>query len=185
MINCDKCDGSGSHATHSRCARCLGTGQALVGVSYAGIGSRETPDTHLVDMENIGMRLALKGWTLRSGHAKGADMAFERACRLVGGRSLIRVATMEPQALAHASMFHPAWDKCDEHAKALHARNSLIMMGDWLDDPVKFVVCWTKGAAVTGGTGQALRIAAAMKIPVFNIADPRHAQNLYNWLAVS
>lgn len=182
-MTCDKCGGSGSHSTHSRCARCLGSGQAMVGVSYAGIGSRETPETHLMDMENIAMRLALKGWLLRSGGAKGADTAFARGCKVVAGHMITRIATMEPLALAHASLFHPAWDKCDEHARALHARNSLVMMGDWLDDPVKFVVCWTPNAEVTGGTGQALRIAAALTIPVFNIADPHRCKALLDWLA--
>ncbi len=151
---------------------------------YAGIGSRETPLPIIREMENVAMQLAIRGWTLRSGAAKvpiinrpadtdSADLAFERGCSVIGGKSVIRVATLWQPALDHAAQYHPNWAACNEHAKALHARNSLIMLSD---DPinapvlVNAVVCWTEGGAVKGGTGQALRIAAAYSIPVFNLA---------------
>jgi hypothetical protein len=151
---------------------------------YAGVGSRETPLPIIREMENIGMRMALLGWTLRSGKAKppligrkpdtdSADLAFERGCNMVGGKAVIRVATLWQPALDHAATFHPNWSACSEHARALHARNSQIMLGDSdtdFNDPVAVVVCWTEGGAVKGGTGQALRIAAAKNIPVFNLA---------------
>jgi hypothetical protein len=34
-------------------------------------------------------------------------------------------------------------------------------------------LCWTKGAAGGGGTGQAIRIARSRDIPVFDLADPK------------
>ena len=57
------------------------------------------------------------------------------------------------------------------------------MLGDDLDQPVSFVVCWTPGGEVTGGTGQALRIAAdpQYNIPVFNLALHR-PEALWEWL---
>lgn len=45
---------------------------------YTGIGSRNTPANILELMEDIAFKLAEKGWTLRSGGAKGADSAFEK-----------------------------------------------------------------------------------------------------------
>lgn len=150
---------------------------------YAGIGARMTPTDVLNQMRNIAVQLALRGWALRSGGAKGADTAFEQATKLVGGYKMIRCATLHKPLMEHAAMFHPAWDKLDLTAQALHARNSAIMLGDWLDDPVSFVVCWTPDAAIKGGTGQALRIAGAYGVPVFNLAEAGAESRLWEHLS--
>lgn len=197
-MTCDKCNGTGKFtigaASDYQCSRCLGTGQAMIGASYAGIGSRETPLPVIREMENIAMQLALRGFVLRSGAAKpkpdapvdtdSADLAFERGAAIVKGRKIIRVPTVSPAAMEHAARYHPNWSACNEHARALHARNSLIMLGDWLDDPVRFVVCWTAGGKIAGGTGQALRIAVdpMYNIPVFNLAIPGAVATLWSWL---
>jgi hypothetical protein len=47
-------------------------------IKYAGIGARKTPEEVLQVMERAGRILGSRGYTLRSGHAAGADMAFER-----------------------------------------------------------------------------------------------------------
>lgn len=44
---------------------------------YAGIGSRKTPQEVLIKMVKIANRLEQLGFHLRSGHAPGADQAFE------------------------------------------------------------------------------------------------------------
>jgi hypothetical protein len=36
---------------------------------------------------------------------------------------------------------------------------------------VEFVVCWTKHGGEVGGTAQAMRVARAHAIPIFNLAD--------------
>ena len=48
----------------------------------------------------------------------------------------------------------------------LHARNYLII------NKVNFIVCWTPNGKVTGGTGQAIRMAASMGIKVYNLGNP-------------
>lgn len=169
MTTCTNCNGSGKVQHGWNCARCFGTGDQAQRV-YAGIGSRETPQPILDKMTLIGTMLGARGFALRSGGAKGADTVFETGCDLVNGRKVIRVGTGWQPALDHAARYHPNWQACDEQARMLHARNSLVMVGDWFDQPVEFVVCWTPNAAVTGGTGQALRIASALNIPVFNLA---------------
>lgn len=182
MTQCQRCNDTRVIAISPNrgmvCTNCIGTHK------YAGIGNRQTPADVGKIMTSTAMRLAMSGWILRSGEAKqpipsppdtvSADLAFEAGCDLVNKRAkVIRVPTESQKALDHAAQFHPNWSACSEYAKALHARNSLIMLGDWLDDPVRFVVCWTPDGAVTGGTGQALRIAAAYSIPVVNLAvDP-------------
>jgi hypothetical protein len=75
-----------------------------------------------------------------------------------------------PAAYEIAKKYHPGWWSLPAAAKTLHARNAHIILGDGLDDPVKFVSCWTKSGRVTGGTGQAIRMAEALGIPVFNFA---------------
>lgn len=154
-------------------------------VKYAGIGSRETPMPVLIQMEMLGALFGARGFLLRSGKAKGADTAFEVGCDKVRGNKLIRVATIWKPALEHAARYHPNWEACDRHAQALHARNSLVMLGDRFDDPVDFVCCWTPGGRIEGGTGQALRIAADpfYAIPVFNLAIDGAHDAMWQWIA--
>lgn len=45
---------------------------------YTGIGSRETPEDFLKLFTQVARYLEIKGFTLRSGHARGADYAFEK-----------------------------------------------------------------------------------------------------------
>lgn len=139
---------------------------------YAGVGSQETPTSHLVEMFNIAYRLASNGFTLRSGGAKGADEAFEKGCDLIKGeKEIFRPSFATQQMIEHASIFHPAWGKLTDYQRRLMGRNSAIILGQDLNDPVDFVVCWTVGGLASGGTGQGLRIAKAYKIPVFNLYD--------------
>jgi len=162
-------------------------------MNYAGIGPRETPAPIADMMFLIAMNLAQRGLTLRSGGAhqkpnsapntKSADLVFEAGCDAVGGAKVIRTPTIWQPALDHAARYHPAWDKLDLYKhKQYHARNSLIIMGDTLDDPVNFVVTYTPGGELVGGTAQGLRIAYAHSIPVFNLAHIAHQTALWDWI---
>lgn len=150
----------------------------------AGIGARATPMPVLATIEQIGMMLAMRGIAGRSGGAAGANTAFHRGYAVINPLLL----TVFPGHIGHylswqdhAAKFHPNWAACDEHARKLHARNSAIICGPSLNEPVDAVVCWTEGGAVAGGTGQALRIAAAYSIPVFNLAVTT-ADALWSWI---
>lgn len=135
---------------------------------YAGIGSRKTPPKVLARMERIAVGLREAGFFLESGGATGADSAFSSGAG--GLQKVWSVSDATPEALALAARFHPAWDKCGDYARKLHARNGLIILGASLDHPVEFVVCWTPRGEILGGTGQALRLAQFFRIPVFNLA---------------
>lgn len=134
---------------------------------YAGIGSRETPWGVCVQMEHIATQLKNMGYTLRSGGAQGADSAFERGAG--GKKEIFRASDATPASLELASKYHPAWHRCSDYAKKLHARNGFQILGRDLFSPSRFVVCWTKDGGPTGGTGQAIRLATAYQIPVFNL----------------
>lgn len=153
-------------------------------MKYAGIGSRKTPSLIEMNMRTLGYSLALRGFILRSGRARGADQAFEKGARSGGGICEIYEARRDTPWTwyNHAAMFHPTWFKCSSDARILHARNSAIMLGPELNDPVQFVCCWTVDGQATGGTGQALRIAEHHNIPVFNMFNDPTAEMLFKWL---
>lgn len=147
---------------------------------YAGIGARTTPPAMLDWMTQMAAVLCSRGYLLRSGGAKGADRAFERSHPNPLTKSIFRADDATPEAYDLAAKYHPAWERCDQYAQALHARNGMILLGQYLNDPVDFVVCWTPGAQVVGGTAQALRLAEAYRIKVYNAADQAQILELYD-----
>ena len=146
---------------------------------YAGIGSRETPADVMVRMTTIARRLAGLGYVLRSGGADGADTAFEDGAGQakeiwvpwIGFRDNPSTLTPVPDAFPIAEKYHPNWQRCSPAARKLHARNVHQVLGADLRTPVEFVLCWTKDGGVSGGTGQAIRIALGMQIPVYFLND--------------
>lgn len=168
--------------------------------TYAGIGSRETPREIMSVMWRIARRLEARGWVLHSGGAVGADTAFELGVReRVAGYDaehpanahvflpwrgfndanrqrfgLLGGEVIEPtkQATELAQRFHPAWHRLSEGVRKFMVRNCYQVLGPDLRSPVRCVVCWTKDGKASGGTGQALRIAAAYGVPIFNLHDP-------------
>lgn len=143
-------------------------------IVYAGIGSRETPQEVLEYMTELACVWAESGCILRSGGARGADTAFEKGA---SAKEIYRPEDATPEALTHAAKFHPNWHACGPYARKLHARNSIIMLGPSLNDPVDLVVCWTPNGVKMGGTAQALRIADYYKITVVNLGDEVYGFN--------
>lgn len=155
---------------------------------YAGIGSRETPLEILTLFENIGSFLGENNFILRSGHASGADQAFEKGCDKVNGQKEIylpwssfegsdsHLIVNDPKAFEIAKDFHPYWHNLKDGAKKLQARNSHQVLGWDLRTLSKFIICWTKNGKGQGGTGQALRIAKAYGIPIFDVGIYRYVE---------
>jgi len=133
---------------------------------YAGIGSRDTPDYVLKKMKRIAENLS--NMTLRSGGAKGADSAFESSAN---NKEIFRAEDATKEAIELSSKYHPNWNACSDYTKKLHGRNAMIILGENLDSPVEFVICWTKGGKGQGGTGQALRIAKDYGIKVYDLGE--------------
>lgn len=159
---------------------------------YAGVGSRETPDEILKVMDLFANAIATES-LLRTGAAEGADQAFEFGAVLGGGQHEIylpwkgyngrpdgTITNPGKDALELAEYYHPNWKALKQGARKLHARNGYIVLGPKLYDPVEMVVCWTQDGSLdgtggrSGGTGQALRIAADYDIPVLNLQRPDH-----------
>lgn len=64
---------------------------------------------------------------------------------------------------------HPYFRGLSTFALKAHMRNSMIVFGEKHDRPVLRVFCWTRGGEAVGGTGMAIRMANAAKIPVENL----------------
>lgn len=160
-------------------------------LTYAGIGSRQTPAAIQAQMRRVAMRLCSLGLVLRSGGAQGADAAFESGVPASDAKQIFlpwggfngnaspRHGVCEP-ALNLAASLHPAWHRLTPAAQKLMARNCYQILGKTLDDPVAFVLCWTPDGCEsedtrsqsTGGTGRAIALATRHGIPVFNLANP-------------
>lgn len=154
--------------------------------AYAGIGSRSTPPRIWPAIQDVAIKLAKCDYILRSGAADGADAIFERAALSVAGSVEIflpwpcfnghgsKRSIPHPDAFEIAANAHPAWHRCSDAARKLHARNVHQVLGQDLITPSKFVVCWTPGGAVVGGTATAIRVAQRHGIAVHNLAieDP-------------
>lgn len=160
--------------------------------SYAGIGSRQTPPDVLQIMTDFAKVAAGEGWVLRSGAAPGADAAFERGADAGDGSKEIFIPwknfqgsssslfTSTQAALNIATTLHPMWSSLRPAVKTLITRNVHQVLGRTVDDPCKFVVCWTPDGCEsraeysirTGGTGTAICLASDRSIPVFNLRNP-------------
>ncbi|MBW8191352.1 hypothetical protein K0504_09910 [Neiella marina] len=180
--------------------------------AYAGIGARATPAPILNIMTELGRLLAYKGVVLRSGAANGADSAFESGCDqycqsanvapdqqkqiFLPWNNFNNRNTTESGVLHHdlktaqflARRYHKSWRHLNAQSRLLMARNSLQILGCDLRQYARFVICWTPDGSLTGrdrksgGTGQALRIAYAYNIPVYNLYRDDHLQLAHNWL---
>ena len=163
---------------------------------YAGIGPRKTPEPYLSMMTKIAAQLAVSDWILSSGHAAGADEAFEigtpykhiflpwegyRNGRSDGKTTGVLVPTQKQ--LEIAERYHPAWHRCSDTVRLLLARNVAIMLGETLETPVEMVVTWMPPGIYQGGTSHALRMASGYGIPVFNIRLPEDQKGLVEYVS--
>lgn len=170
---------------------------------YAGIGSRNTPESILTTMHQLAEVLAKNNFILRSGAANGADSAFEIGCDYVNGEKEIwlpwegfnnHVNTNLYPTNNHFSIaetLHPAWHKLRPGAKKLHARNVGQILGKDIHSPVSFVICWTPDGCeshstrtkITGGTGTAIGLASQYNIPIFNLKNQKSYDQIMNIIA--
>lgn len=151
--------------------------------SYTGIGSRDTPSDIMELMTMMAKHLSRNNWILRSGGAGGADQAFEAGCDNVNGskeiyipwanfeKSNSKLIVSNPKSFEMAEKYHPYWHNLSSGAKKLQARNCHQVLGSDLKSPSNLVICYTKNGKGQGGTGQAIRIAKAYNIPIFDCGN--------------
>lgn len=159
---------------------------------YTGIGSRSTPNLILEAFRTLGRTLAEEGYTLRSGRAEGADSYFEIGAREVQGDCEIYIpwenfagnaallqypaiilptaGDLYEKAKESVINFHPAPGRLNKGGMKLMMRNYMQIYGTNTENPLlsDFVICYTSDGKASGGTGQAIRIAKSLNIPIFN-----------------
>lgn len=151
---------------------------------YTGIGSRETPIDIQILMSELAFALANDNWVLRSGGAEGADSAFESTATKkriylpwdgFNGKLVDNITyRVPPYNEDFVNDYHPSADFLSAAAKKLMSRNTYQVLGDDLNTPSSFIVCWTAGGKLNGGTAQALRIASSYHIPIYNLYNSKH-----------
>lgn len=157
-------------------------------MNVSGIGSRSLNEFQLTLCRDLGIQVVASGGFLHSGAAPGADQAFmsgggtideqrvfahlpwptyERGHILY--RSYHSVCPPYPANYeALAAECHPAWHRLSRGARALHIRNVSIVTP--FGKPVDLVLAFpnpTKPGG--GGTGQGIRIAERLGIPVVDL----------------
>lgn len=161
---------------------------------YAGIGSRDTPE-HIQDkMRAIAEILERKKYTLRSGGAIGADLAFESGVnrnKEIFYTESYRIndgyyVEYEESDLQFADKilkeYHPAYKPGGTGVKSkgkrqLLSRNTFQIFGVGETKNSEFIVCYTPDGTEsvtsweTGGTGQAIRVAYDYGIPIYNLKN--------------
>ena len=157
-------------------------------ITYAGIGSRTITKEEESLIIKISETLSSKRLVVYSGNAEGSDIAFQTGskgkCVLMlpwhkfnesmydVNNSLANYSLgKSKEALLTVDKYHPAALNLSFGAKAMMARNWHQIAGYDIYPQVSFVVCCAdvSNGKVSGGTGQACRIAEDLGIPVFNI----------------
>lgn len=152
--------------------------------TYAGIGGRNTPLEIALKMIEISSKLSSLDYTLRSGGANGADSAFETGCHANKEiylpwkkfnnnlSDLYLPWNIDKMFLDIIKQVNPEILNCSHAVISLHARNCQQILGEHLDSPCDFVLCWTdRDRTWFGGTMFAIKLAELNHIPVINMLD--------------
>jgi hypothetical protein len=153
---------------------------------YSGVGSRETPPHIRKALTLIARELEALGYTLRSGGADGADMAFEEGVTSLkeiylpwkgfNGNSS-KLFTVTQEAITLARTIHAAPDRLTQVTEKFHGRNCYQVLGLDLKTPSDFLICYTKDGVAIGGTRTAIVLAQKNNIPVLNLGKFREYQS--------
>lgn len=164
-------------------------------IAYAGIGSRAITPAETKKIHDLSSELAKLNFVVYSGNAEGSDVAFQRGS---GGKCVLFLPWLsfnrqvfDPvapgAALAHYDVgdtllgrisvqrYHPRPTSLSQGAHRMMCRNYHQVAGydapGEARPPASFVVCCADSTptGVAGGTGQAVRIAADLGVPIWNI----------------
>lgn len=168
--------------------------------AYAGTGNRETPPDVLTRMKSLAKLLDQFGYTLRVGGMDGPEEAFEAGVEKAelhlpwrdfnNRQSKSYFNSDEIKTIA--KMFHPTFDGLKPAIQAFLCKNVRMVLGKDLKSPARFIVCWSEDGAETssertnktGSIGHVISLAAAMKIPVFNLGKPDAESRLKAFLEI-
>lgn len=156
-------------------------------MTYAGIGSRETPVEIKDKMTKIAQKLEKLGYTLNTGKVSwgddGADQAFAKG---TDKKELFGPETANNVTRVIAKEIHPNPNALKNTVLNLMASSTNQVFGKNLDTPVDFVLYYAKPSnnpiRPQGGTGQAVEMANRKGIPTINMIDSNWEEQLINVL---
>lgn len=175
---------------------------------YAGIGSKSTPQDIQDEMKKFATIAFENKWILRSGCTDGADSAFESGVPFAESsavelfvpwkgyseRENVIIEQLKPldDARLIASQYSLGWEKLSPPVKLTLTCNVRQILGDTLDKPVSFVLCWTSDGCESratrtdesGSTGLAIALADAAGIPIINMKNERWQQRVTEVMAL-
>lgn len=174
-------------------------------MKYAGIGHRKgnVPTEKALLMVEIGFLLAESGYTLHSGNATGSDHYFHVGCKHGEGDAKIflpwkrynHTQNTEDTILLPKSRFKEAYEILLHHeilhgevtgmSKKFFCRNVAQILGEDLNSPVDFVVCYTYNGKHEGGTGIATQLAEKLDIPIYNLFYDKYDLDFFGKLVGS
>lgn len=161
---------------------------------YTGVGSRETPAEVLQVMHDLAVKMNEIGLTLRSGHAKGADQAFESRAnafdvylpkngflgRYAGTNGSKRYVDaqqipnyVQAKQILKETLDPNHFSRLNGFSLQAHTRNVYQVLGDDLNTPSEVLYCWTEKGAEVGGTATAIKLAKRYGVKVVNLGDPK------------
>lgn len=167
-------------------------------IAYVGAGMSTAPQEILDLMEDAAQALAAEGLHLRAGCGLGPTEVFIREARKYGTCSIFipaltfgNLSVDQPgvygpftegfadiqHATNYARKFHPSWPGLAGSVQMLMTAVSYQFLGPQLDDPPRFVLCWTPDGIGGDTTGQIIRLAQAFNITIFDLGvmDPNDA----------
>lgn len=162
---------------------------------YTGVGSRDLPPEVAPRIRLISIALYKRGYRVRSGGANGTDLAFQANGFAPGdiylpwknfNKEVNRMVSKDEggqyryieapkltnwyEALEILDDVRPLVTLPERTHRLLHGRNVYQVLGDNLNDPSSFLICWTLDGKVAGGTATAIKIAQNYNVPVINLA---------------
>lgn len=158
-------------------------------LTITGIGSRQTPQRVMKEMIKIGAWCLKNDILVRSGHAEGADYAFEKGAkenciaylpwknfgmeRTMLGTPIVfekLPKKIQNELYEIAPLNHPAWSGLSAGVKKIIGRNMCQVRGH-LERAVYSQACvyWTHAGNTSGGTVFTRNFADKYEVPCFNM----------------
>ena len=166
---------------------------------YAATGNKDMPESFKPMIQRIGRNLQEAGLILRTGGMEGLEDVIEKSATKLevhlpfkdfdGKQSKFTYTSDFVKGIA--KMFHTSFDTLKPVVQTFLAKNVRLVLGKDGKSPALFLVVWTEDGAETtaektfktGNSGNAIEIANAIKIPVFNLARPDAEQRIYEFVA--
>lgn len=165
---------------------------------YAATGNKEMPESFKPQIQRIGRNLEKAGFILRTGGMEGLEDVIEKSTTKLevhlpfkdfdGKQSKFTFTSDFVKGIA--KMFHTSFDTLKPVVQTFLAKNVRLVLGKDGKSPALFLIVWTEDGAETtaektfktGNSGNAIAIANAIKIPVFNLVRPDAERRLYEFI---